>query len=99
MIGGFGFGESQKQKNEILDKVSNALNDSKTNKNKLRIIDGMNTLNDIICAISNGIDLIISSYPTSLTLNGLAMIHSISPNEENKENVFKESINVCDICF
>merc|ERR1712228_238727 len=99
MIGGFGFGESQKQKNEILNKMSKALNDSKTNKNKLRIVDGLNTLDDVICAIANGIDLIISSHPTALTLNGLAMIHSISPNEENNKDSFIQCINVCDICF
>ena len=98
MIGGFGFGESQKQKNEILSKVIGALNEDKVNKEKLRLVDGLDTLDDVICAISNGIDVIVSSYPTKLTLNGLAMIHSISPNEQCSKE-FVDSINVCDICY
>ena len=93
MIGGFGFGESQKERNEILSKVISALNEDKVNKDKLRFVDGFNTLDDVICAISSGIDVIVSSHPTKLTLDRLAMIHSISPNEQSSKE-FVDCINI-----
>lgn len=108
-IGGVGFGESPKLRHEILMNTIKLLNDDKLNKNKLRIINGLDTLNDVISAIGNGCDIIISSYPTKLTLNGDAMIHPISPPNDidtdidididiNKEKCI-DKINIRDIKF
>ncbi|ETO21456.1 hypothetical protein RFI_15751, partial [Reticulomyxa filosa] len=67
LIGGLGFGDSLQAKFKSF-KLSH-----------IRLVRGCVSLNEVWIAIANGMDAVISAYPTQLTEQGLAMTNAISP--------------------
>ena len=99
-IGGINFGDTNKDKHIMLGNIMNELP-----KDKLKIISGVNNLNDILTYIINGCDLIMSCYPTYLTNNGDALLIPFNEDNEkelikaNNGNIISDKINLRDKCY
>lgn len=66
---GFGFGESAEERGPLLEAVMVNLPNE-----KLRHVSGLGMPEDVLQAVSAGIDLFDSTYPHILTMGGLAMV-------------------------
>ena len=75
MIGGIGNGASPKQKQLVLSTVTQTLNDNEDTVHRLRIVNGIDSLDDVLLAIANGCDIMMSAYPTLLTRDGMCAVY------------------------
>ncbi|XP_024538748.1 queuine tRNA-ribosyltransferase accessory subunit 2 [Selaginella moellendorffii] len=76
-IGGFGLGESPEDRLTLLQSVTDCLP-----KDLPRIISGLGMPEEILQAVSTGVDIFDSTYPHTLTKGGYAMTFPLSMDEK-----------------
>lgn len=79
-IGGLGTGESIALRAELVQAVL-----SNTPAEKLRMLPGLGTPEEILAAIAQGIDLFDMSYIADVTDGGYALTFPLTPEDESKE--------------
>ncbi|KAF2073195.1 hypothetical protein CYY_005477 [Polysphondylium violaceum] len=89
VLGSFGTGESNQERAEILEKVL-----EKLPKEKLKIISGVGSPEEILCCVEQGIDVFSTNYPNLMTEWGNALTFTFkldqfkSVNNSNKINLW-----------
>ncbi|KAH7297838.1 hypothetical protein KP509_25G014700 [Ceratopteris richardii] len=75
-LSGFGLGESAEERGLLLEAIMKNLPDEKA-----RQISGLDLPEEVLQAVSAGIDVFDSTYPHSLTMSGLAMVFPLDMEE------------------
>eukprot|EP00250_Pteridium_aquilinum_P004638 c14851_g1_i1 orf=76-1287(-) len=74
---GFGLGESAEERGSLLETIMMNLPDEKP-----RHISGLGMPEEVLQAVSAGVDLFDSTYPHTLTMGGLAMVFPLKMEEK-----------------
>eukprot|EP00727_Mastigamoeba_balamuthi_P004810 m51a1_g14327 hypothetical protein (387) ;mRNA; f:88533-90482 len=74
VLGGFGYGEPTAQRNELVKATIDALP-----RDKLRVIPGVGTPEDVLDMVALGVDIVQSNYPNEITELGCALSFPLDP--------------------